>query len=410
MHPTGREHRFELHETSDTDSEPDEMRLFDPDVSHPGILLFNPGPRKPALIASISTPGALGHSQDFCRAGATRSTIQIDSPRKSYSGDSSEDTEEVKNPAGPLKSGGITGNAKASGSGDGYRSQLWEDANKSAPPETPRPRPRPKPKPRSAALTLTPAPTSLSPKPTTRNQAKVLQAEAIALFEELNDSVFNGKLPKDCPIEWSKKLNTTAGRAHWKRIRDANGNVTRHDTRIELSTKVVDCKERVKNTLSHEMCHLGAWIFDSEMKPPHGPAFKRWSNRIMEARPDITISTCHSYEISYKYEWKCSSEQCGRTYGRHSKSIDPEKQGKLYHNSIRVWLTAFETAHKRTAFQDYLKTHMKDFKAANPGMQHGEAMKRLGEMFRAEKEATVDEQLDQVMAGMTRLGIDSHVG
>jgi hypothetical protein len=55
--------------------------------------------------------------------------------------------------------------------------------------------------------------------------------------------------------------------------------------------------------------------------------------------------------------------------------------------------------------KDYLKNHMKDFKAANPGMQHGEAMKRLGEMFRAEKEAVVDTELDQVMAGMTKLAL-----
>lgn len=54
---------------------------------------------------------------------------------------------------------------------------------------------------------------------------------------------------------------------------------------------------------------------------------------------------------------------------------------------------------------DYLKIHMKVFKAANPGMQHGETMKRLGEMFRAEKEAAVDAELDQVMAGMTKLAL-----
>ncbi|CAE7209488.1 unnamed protein product [Rhizoctonia solani] len=291
--------------------------------------------------------------------------------------------EEIKNPNKSAKSRGATGNGKASNSG--YRSQIRNDIEGTVLPETPRPRARPKPKARSVALTSELASVSLSPKPAPRNQAKVLQAAAILLFAELNSSVFGGKLPKDCPIEWSKKLNTTAGRAHWKRIRGANGNVARHDTRIELSTKVVDCEERIKNTLSHEMCHLAAWIFDSEMKPPHGPAFKRWSDRIMEARPDIIISTCHSYEISYKYEWKCSSEQCGRTYGRHSKSIDPEKQA-------------------------YLKTHMKNFKVANPEMQHGEVMRRLGEMFRAEKEATVDEELDQVMAGMTKLGINSHIG
>ncbi|CAE6516820.1 unnamed protein product [Rhizoctonia solani] len=396
-------------ESSSSDGEgADVTRLFDQDTCHPGIFRFDPGPRKPALITScsgtsISTPGTSDHSQNLCGEGGT----QIDSPSKGYSDDSSEDVGKTKDPVGSPIPNNTTGNAKATGSGDGYRSRVRANINEGdAPLETPRP--RPKPKVRSAALTSAPAPTPSSPRPTSRNQAKVLQAVASTLFAELNDSVFGGKLPKDCPIEWSKKLNTTAGRAHWKRIRDANGNVTRHDTRIELSTKVVDCEERVRNTLSHEMCHLGAWMFDSEMKPPHGPAFKRWSSRIMKARPDITISTCHSYEISYKYEWKCSSEECGRTYGRHSKSIDPEKQGKRWHHNIRL-IPQFEMAPKRTAFQDYLKTHMKDFKAENPGMQHGEAMKRLGEMFRAEKEATVDEELDQVMAGMTRLGIKSLV-
>ncbi|CAE6527569.1 unnamed protein product [Rhizoctonia solani] len=400
-------------ETGSTDSELDETKLFDPDVSHPGILLFNPGPRKPAFIAhrsgtSISTPGTSDYSQDLCGDGGTRSNIQSGSPSEGYLSDSYEDVEEIKTPAESPKPS-ANGKTKANSSGSGYLNRFRADINEVALPETPRPRPKPKPKPRSAALVSASASTlPLSPKPTLRNQAKVLQATAIALFEELNNSVFHGKLPKDCPIEWSKKLNTTAGRAHWKRVRDANGNVTRHDTRIELSTKVVDCEERVRNTLSHEMCHLGAWVFDSEMKPPHGPAFKRWSDRIMKARPDITISTCHSYEISYKFEWKCSSEQCGRTYGRHSKSIDPEKQ---VCGACRSKLTPqFETAPKRTAFQDYLKTHMKDFKAANPGIKHGDAMRRLGEMFRAEKEATVDEELDQVMSGMTRLGIDSHAG
>ncbi|KAL5635439.1 hypothetical protein ACGC1H_004285 [Rhizoctonia solani] len=280
-------------ETNSTDSELDETKLFDPDVSHPGILLFNPGPRKPALIThrsgtSISTPGTSDYSHDLCGDG-TRSNIQSGSPSEGYPSDSYEDAEEIKDLAGSLKPKGANGNAKANSSGSGYLSRVRTDIDEGAPPETPRP--RPKPKARSAALISASASTlTLSPKPTLRNQAKVLQATAIALFEELNNSVFHGKLPKDCPIEWSKKLNTTAGRAHWKRVRDANGNVTRHDTRIELSTKVVDCEERVKNTLSHEMCHLGAWIFDSEMKPPHGPAFKRWSNRIMKARPDITIS------------------------------------------------------------------------------------------------------------------------
>ncbi|CAE6371373.1 unnamed protein product [Rhizoctonia solani] len=375
--------------SNDTESEVNETRLFDKDVYHPGILRFDPGPRRPALVnslpgTSISTQKESDGPQNLRAKGKTRAIILVDSLGERYFAEHPEDLGGMYS----TKSSKVNSIENAN-SCEGYGPVQTDISEITAPPETPRPRPRPKPKPKapSAVLASASVPAMSSPKSVPRNQAKVLQAMAIALFAELNDSVFDGKLPSDCPIEWSKKLNTTAGRAHWKRIRDANGRVTRHDTRIELSTKVVDCEgffQRIKNTLSHEMCHLAAWIFDSEMKPPHGPAFKRWSKRIMKARPDISISTCHSYEISYKYEWKCSSEECGRTYGRHSKSIDPEKQ-------------------------DYLKLHMKEFKAANPGIQHGEVMKRLGEMFRAEKDAAVDEELDQVMAGVAGLGIESVV-
>lgn len=40
---------------------------------------------------------------------------------------------------------------------------------------------------------------------------------ARGLFEELNRSVFEDKLPKDTKLIWSKRLLTTAGRAKWHR-------------------------------------------------------------------------------------------------------------------------------------------------------------------------------------------------
>ncbi|KAG9102812.1 hypothetical protein FRC06_001076 [Ceratobasidium sp. 370] len=354
-------------------SDSDNIDIFDYGP-HPGLITFDIGARRPKLIAS----------------GSSTSVSTTPAPTSSQSSVGNDDPfDDVQTPSvtePPSK----TGNAKAGSSGSGARSRVraHNDDNSTAP-ETPQLKPRPKA--RAAAPAAWSSPVSLSPKPTPRNRAKVLEAQAITLFSELNRCVFGDRLPKDCAIVWSKKLNTTAGRAHWKRIRDSNGNVIRHESYIELSTKVVDCEERIKNTLSHEMCHLAAWIFDGETNKQHGPKFKHWASRVMDARPDITITpfvivaqTCHAYEIAYKYEWKCSSEECGRTYGRHSKSIDPTKQ-------------------------DYLKNHMKDFKAANPGMQHGEAMKRLGEMFRAEKEAAVDDELDQVMGGMTRLKLGASI-
>ena len=60
---------------------------------------------------------------------------------------------------------------------------------------------------------------------------------------------------------------------------------------------MVDNEAKLKNTLSHEICHIAAWAIDKEMKPAHGPAFKAWGRKIMKARKDISVTTKHSYEI-----------------------------------------------------------------------------------------------------------------
>lgn len=45
--------------------------------------------------------------------------------------------------------------------------------------------------------------------------------------------------------------------------------------RIELSTKVCDSADRVRDTLLHELCHAAVWIIDGE-NGGHGPVWKRW--------------------------------------------------------------------------------------------------------------------------------------
>ncbi|KAG6918674.1 hypothetical protein DXG01_012491 [Tephrocybe rancida] len=136
------------------------------------------------------------------------------------------------------------------------------------------------------------------------------------LFDELNHTVFGDKLPKETKLNWSKRLLTTAGRAKWHR----DGIQT---TEIELAEKILDCDERIRNTLSHEMCHLASWIIDASPKEVHGRIFKAWSDKIMRKRPEIEITTRHDYEIGFKFNWKCL--KCAKTYGRHSKSIDVTK-------------------------------------------------------------------------------------
>ncbi|KAI0358947.1 hypothetical protein OH77DRAFT_1420449 [Trametes cingulata] len=143
-----------------------------------------------------------------------------------------------------------------------------------------------------------------------------LQAYARAFFKELNDTVFAGGIPVNTELIWSKRLLTTAGRAHWKRDRHGT-----HITSIQLAEKVLDCEERIRNTLSHEMCHLACWIISDAPEEQHGSIFQGWARQVMRKRSDVEVTTKHDYEIKHKYQWKC--EDCDKIYGRHSKSINP---------------------------------------------------------------------------------------
>ncbi|KDQ54908.1 hypothetical protein JAAARDRAFT_38024 [Jaapia argillacea MUCL 33604] len=138
------------------------------------------------------------------------------------------------------------------------------------------------------------------------------------LFEELNASVFKNGLPQDTKLTWSKRLLTTAGRARWHRSREGT-----QTSEIELATKILDCDERIRNTLSHEMCHLACWVINQDPKEGHGKAWKAWASKVMRKHPEIEISTKHNYEIKYPFEWEC--EECLKVYGRFSKSIRPDE-------------------------------------------------------------------------------------
>ncbi|EIW86403.1 hypothetical protein CONPUDRAFT_46822 [Coniophora puteana RWD-64-598 SS2] len=155
------------------------------------------------------------------------------------------------------------------------------------------------------------------------------ESYATQLFNDLNQTVFSGGLPSKTKLVWSKRLLTTAGRAKWHRSRDGV-----ETSEIELASKILDSDERIRNTLSHEMCHLACWVINNNIREGHGKEFKAWAAKVTKTRSDIRISTRHTYEIAYAYEWKC--EKCDKIYGRHSKSIRPDecvcgacKEGRL---------------------------------------------------------------------------------
>jgi predicted SprT family Zn-dependent metalloprotease len=140
------------------------------------------------------------------------------------------------------------------------------------------------------------------------------------------------------------------------------GNVTeakplvQHYATIELAEKVIDSDSRLVNTLAHEFCHLANFMVSGVRDQPHGVSFKAWAEKVtthLRTAPDlpliyraVEVTTKHSYVINHKYLWICAGQSpplgsaqaaaraflaldddpgCGAEYGRHSRSIDPDK-------------------------------------------------------------------------------------
>jgi len=75
---------------------------------------------------------------------------------------------------------------------------------------------------------------------------------------------------------------------------------------VELSVKVLTTADRLRCTLIHELCHAAAWVFNGE--GGHGRVWKMWAQRANDKFPDLPqIKVCHSYNIEFKYTYKCLS-------------------------------------------------------------------------------------------------------
>ncbi|KAG9829670.1 hypothetical protein KCU77_g13722, partial [Aureobasidium melanogenum] len=113
-----------------------------------------------------------------------------------------------------------------------------------------------------------------------------------------------------------------AGRCRYER----SGND--HYATIELSDKLVDDPVRLLSTLAHEFCHLANDMLGDDPRA-HGFGFKEWSRKYKAALSDVgvEVTTYHNFSPKFKFIWICSNDECGEEIGRHSNSIDPEKQG-----------------------------------------------------------------------------------
>jgi predicted SprT family Zn-dependent metalloprotease len=223
-------------------------------------------------------------------------------------------------------------------------------------------------------------------------------------FAEFNQLAFAGQL-SSVKVEWSKKLNTTAGITRMKGKLGSQHANTRVAT-IELATKVIDNEEQLRSTLLHEMCHAAAWLVDGVHKPPHGKVFKQWASKSMRKIKDVKVTTTHDYDIKYKYQWACTNAKCNVIIKRHSRSVDPTKHccGKCKNKLIEIEVpgkgedvsnNAFTPKKQRppTEFALFVKKHSasireklaKEMSCSSKEVRQADVMKECGKVWQQHK-------------------------
>ncbi|KAF4627289.1 hypothetical protein G7Y89_g10865 [Cudoniella acicularis] len=247
-------------------------------------------------------------------------------------------------------------------------------------------------------------------------------ALAEAFLQELDQTITNGQVSRlaassgGVRIVWSKKLNTTAGRANWKRetiksTTQPDGKAAppsyRHHASIELAEKVIDDEDRLLNVIAHEFCHLANFMVSNIKTNPHGKEFKAWAAKCSRhfGHRGIEVTTKHSYSIDYKYIWECVN--CGIEFKRHSKSIDPARHQC---GSCKCKLTQTKPVPRARAgtgkigdYHVFVKENMKKIREENPGSPQKDIMGLIGKRYQEYKASKLGEKTE-------RVGVDEVVG
>lgn len=252
-------------------------------------------------------------------------------------------------------------------------------------------------------------------------------------LKEVDDAITDGKVSRmaastgGIKIIWSKKLNTTAGRANWKResiksnrLGPEQSITYHHHASIELAEKIIDDEHRLLNVLAHEFCHLANFMISGMKTNPHGKEFKTWAAKCSKyfGHRGIEVTTKHSYVIDFKYIWECTN--CGVEYKRHSKSIEPTKHqcGSCKSKLVQT-KPALKVNGTLSEYQKFMKENMKRIKEGNPGSPHKEIMGLVGKEYQEykatklstimEKSLNVDVNIEEVVVSKEELPRDSAV-
>ncbi|CAD6188221.1 unnamed protein product [Caenorhabditis auriculariae] len=219
---------------------------------------------------------------------------------------------------------------------------------------------------------------------------KLRTALTAKLVEIFIRRCFNKTLETAMRVIWNPRLRKTAGLC--KNHRDGSST-------IELSTKVCDTAERVRDTLVHEMCHAAVWVVERRYRECHGPVWKKWAYTCMKTfRTLPLIERCHNYEISAKFVYVC--EGCKQTIKRQSKSLDTTAKvcgicgGRfaLFVNDSRKETKVLASERTASGFALFVQQNYASFKKNE--LKHAEVMKLLSADYKKKTEqVTVSESL-----------------
>ncbi|XP_074963035.1 germ cell nuclear acidic protein [Phalacrocorax aristotelis] len=196
-----------------------------------------------------------------------------------------------------------------------------------------------------------------------------------------NSTIFEQKLPEKMVIIWNKKMRKTAG---YCVTGQTEGPEAKRYARIELSEKVCDSADRLRDTLVHEACHAATWLING-VRDGHGRFWRFYANKSAVIHPELPVVTrCHSYEINYRFIYECVL--CKATTGRHSKSLDTERFVCTFCGGQLVLSqpTRKDGTPARThlmPFAKYVKENYGLTKRKQHGLSHAEVMWKLSADF-----------------------------
>ncbi|WAQ99133.1 ACRC-like protein, partial [Mya arenaria] len=171
------------------------------------------------------------------------------------------------------------------------------------------------------------------------------------------------ELPADMRVEWNKRLLKTAGFCAYKKIRKTE----ERTARIELSDKVCDTADRLRDTLIHEMCHAGCWLINGvNGGPASQPRFTQ--NFQLSLGAIVMPSTQNTLTDSMDLKkW-----MCGKCKGQFELLVNlkPTTPGSAQ--------TAVPTTPRTpNRFALFVKDNYKVVKQRNQDLKHGDVMKEL---------------------------------